>query len=166
MKHIARHDLPATSCLQSYATREGCYTDCYTTDFPTQITFAQYIAAFYTTPLFKLERFILKIAVRRPSTDQHAIALANAETTRFAAWEVEERTDTQLLMREFSGRTRSWLMVEPADTGTRLYFGSAVTPIKGTTKRGISFDILLPVHKLYSRALLASARRRLHKHQT
>ena len=158
---IKPHTLPTNSLLQPYANREGCYTDCYATDLPADIPLPDYITAFYTTPLFKLERFILKIAVRRPSTDQDVIALANTETTRFAAWDVEGRTDSQLLMCDLAGRTRSWFMVEPTATGTRLYFGSAVTPIIGTAKRGVTFNLLLPFHKIYSRALLWSAVRRL-----
>ena len=158
---IGVHPLPATSLLKPYTQREGCYTDCYATDFPAHITFAQYITAFYTTPLFKLERLILKIAARSPSTDDDAKRLAAAESTTFAMWTVEGRTETQLLTRDNIGRTRSWFMIEPTATGTRLYFGSAVTPIEGTVKRGFTFDLLLPFHKLYSRALLAAAKRAL-----
>jgi hypothetical protein len=82
---------------------------------------------------------------------------------------VEERGANQLLMCDFSGRTRSWFMVTPAGSGsstiTRLYFGSAVVAVvdkqSGQATLGLTFNALLGFHKLYSRALLAAARSRL-----
>ncbi len=70
--------------------------------------------AFYTTWIFKLERAILKWAVSRASTDLDAKRLAEGEIDRFSAWSVEDRNDNQLLMSDFQGRTRSWLMTLPA----------------------------------------------------
>lgn len=74
-------------------------------------------------------------------------------------------------MCDFQGRTRSWLMVAPAEGGsagsTRLYFGSAVVPARApragteTPDLGWTFRLLLGFHKLYSRALLFSAKSRL-----
>lgn len=155
------HPLPETALLQTYAQDPACFTDCYAVELPTQISLNDYIAAFYTTPLFKIERFILKVAVKAPSTDQDAQNLAKAETTKFAAWNIEGRTDSQLLLCEFSKRTRSWLHVEPTPTGTRLYFGSAVTPDPKSNSLGPFFTALLGFHKIYSRALLSAAKRRL-----
>lgn len=149
--------LPDDALLQHYA-RTGAYTDCFGTDVPGPIPHARYVEAFYTTPLFKLERVILALAVRRPSTDAQARALAEGRLDRFAAWDVEQRAENQLLMCDLFGNTRSWLMVAPTVGGTRLYFGSAVVP--KAMGRG-SFTGMLAFHKLYSRALLASARFRL-----
>jgi len=49
---------------------------------------------------------------------------------------------------------------EPAAGGTRLYFGSAVVP---KARRRPTFAGLLWFHQAYSKALLASARRRLER---
>lgn len=117
------------------------------------------MTAFYTTWLFRLERWILRHMVGRPSTDQEARQLARGERDAFAAWSVEARAPGQLLMRDFTGRTRSWLMVAPAagTDGTRLYFGSVVVPVPGARLRGP----LIGFHKCYSRMLLGAAARRL-----
>ena len=88
------------------------------------------MASFYTTWLFKLERFILRRLVNKPSTDAEAFELARGERASFAAWSVEARVTDQIVMCDFLGRTRSWFMVEAIEGGkaTRLYFGSAVVP--------------------------------------
>ena len=66
-------------------------------------------------------------------------------------------------MCDFLGQTRSWLMVAPEGDGTRLYFGSVVVAGDHPGARGPRYPhkLLLGFHKLYSRALLAAARRRL-----
>lgn len=152
--------LPESALLARYRDG-GAYTDCYALELPTRVTHEAYVAAFYTTRLFKLERMILRLAVNRPSTDEGARALAAGADADFAAWSVEARAENQLLMCDFMGRTRSWLMVELLNSGTRLYFGSAVVPKHGSRGMGFPFDLLLGFHKVYSRALLAAAARRL-----
>lgn len=154
--------LPAHALLQHY-TRNGAYTDCYVADLAMTVTHAQYVEAFYTTGVFKLERLILRWAVKRPSSDAQARQLAAGSLYQFAAWGVEERTADQLLMCDLFGRTRSWLMSEPQDSGTRLYFGSAVVPAKSAAPGQLGFphSALLGFHRLYSRVLLGAARRRL-----
>jgi hypothetical protein len=141
----------------------GAYTDCYCVDLPRVISHAEYVEAFYTTALFKLERWLLRIAVSRPSTDAEAHALATGKRDTFAAWTVEARAPDQLLLCDFMGRTRSWLMVAPG--GTRLYFGSVVVPERnattGETAMPATHGRLLWFHKLYSRMLLSAAARRL-----
>lgn len=125
------------------------------------------MTAFYTTWLFRLERRILRLAVARPSTDEEARELACGERDSFAAWHVEARAPGQLLMCDFTGRTRSWLMVAPAagTPGTRLYFGSVVVPVSdpGPGKPGLGpvHGRLIGFHKFYSRMLLGAAARRL-----
>lgn len=94
------------------------------------MTQSQYVIAFYTNSIFKIERIILKWIVAKPSTDLQAQHLADGSIDTFAAWQVEDRSENQLLLADFQGRTRSWLMVVPLVVGdevhTRLYFGSAV----------------------------------------
>ena len=160
--------LPGDALLNAYRT-SGAFTDCYATDIDASVSHRQFVAAFYTTPLFKLERVILKWAVSKPSSDDDAQQLAAGEVDTFAAWRVEKRSENQLLLCDLHGRTRSWLMVAPLkkDRGpaTRLYFGSAVVPERsGTTEEptlGFGFRALLGFHQMYSKALLSAAKSRL-----
>lgn len=153
--------LPGHALTQAHA-RNGSYTDCFAATVPRTVSHAQYVEAFYCTWLFKLERWILKWAVSRPSTDDEARRLAAGQLERFSAWRVEGRAENQLLMRdEFTRRTGSWLMTEPLPGGgTRLYFGSVVLSERDG-KMGRSFGVLLGFHKLYSRMLLGAAARKL-----
>ena len=158
--------LPENTLLASYARKSDHYTDCFMVDVPGKISLAEFVNAFYTTWLFKLERIILKWAVKRPSTDEDAIGIARGELDRFAAWTTEKRTGNQLLMCAMGNRTRSWFMVKEGKAGnTRLYFGSAVIPEKSSTPKnpqlGFVFKALLGFHRLYSRALLGAAQRKL-----
>jgi len=161
--------VPPASLLDACRSR-GAYADCYVVEADRAVTLAQFVAAFYTTGVFRLERLILKWAVSRPSTDVEAHALARGERDSFAAWRVEGRRDEEILLADFTGRTRSWLKAEPLVTTpgrsrsaprTRLYFGSAVMPQAGpSTGRptpGRRFNALLGFHKLYSRILLHAA---------
>lgn len=168
MTPIRRCELPQGALLRRYA-GGGDYADCYATDVGWSVSHAEYVEAFYTTALFKAERLVLRWIVAKPSTDVEAGLLAAGARDSFAAWHVEARGTDQLLMRDFRSRTRSWLMVAPARdpgaAGTRLYFGSAVTPASGTSSgphaRGLAFTLLLGFHRMYSRALLSAARSRL-----
>lgn len=154
--------MPKRALLQSYKQSAGSYTDCFAADLPRGVGFAEFVAAFYTTPLFKLERAILRVTVRRPSTDEGARALAEGRSDRFAAWDVEGREAEQILLCDLAAKTRSWLMVEPLDAGTRLYFGSAVVPGRNGTLGGL-VHALMGFYKAYSRALLGAAVRRLRR---
>ena len=148
---IEESALPERALLQKYV-EAGAYTDCFSCEVVGDVALVDFVEAFYTSWLFKLERFILRVAISRPSTDLEARQVALGEIEKFAAWRVEERGDQQLLMSDFRDHTRSWFMVAPG----RLYFGSAVIP-----KDQPSYKLLLGLHRLYSRALLATARSRL-----
>jgi hypothetical protein len=160
--------VPQQALLAKYA-QGGNYTDCYAGEFARAVSHADYVEAFYTTALFKIERLLLAWFASKPSTDAQAKELAFGVLGAFAAWRVEERNTNQLLMSDLSGRTRSWLMVSPAGSGsstfTRLYFGSAVVAVvdkqSGQATLGFTFKALLRFHKLYSRALLSAACSRL-----
>lgn len=161
---ITPQDLPAHALLARYS-GEGGYADCYTTTVPGQVSHAAFVEAFYTTRLFKLERWLLA-RLGYASTDEHARQLAAGQRERFAAWTVEGRAPDQLLLCDAVGGTRSWLMVAPAEGGgTRLHFGSAVVPrqtARGQRPRmGFLFHALLGFHRWYSRALLRAACRKL-----
>lgn len=159
--------MPPDKALVMWYSEVGEYVDCFVIETGARVSLPQFVEAFYTSWLFKMERLVLTLATP-PSSDMQAAELAAGRRTSFAAWEVESRAVDQLLMRDFTGRTRSWFMVAPAAGGTRLYFGSAITatpdrPGKSATI-GPIFRVLVGPHRLHSRALLAAASRRL-KHQ-
>ena len=161
---IHRCSLPPDAFLQRYAGNVG-YADCFRVDVRGTVGLGRYVEAFYTTRLFKAERAILSLA-GHPSSDAEAAVVAQGDTPRVAAWHVEARADDQLLMCDVTGRTRSWFQVAlNRDGDTTLYFGSAVTSVEtGVTGRksmGLVFNVLMPVHILYSRALLAAAKRKI-----
>ncbi|MGI9353059.1 MAG: hypothetical protein ACR2O3_15980 [Rhizobiaceae bacterium] len=166
MNLVKAHPLPENALLSTYTASSDHYTDCFIVEVNGQFSLPEFVCAFYTTWLFRLERVILKWVVNKPSTDEDAIQVATGDIDRFAAWTTEARTSNQLLMCAMGNRTRSWFMVEKAEPGrTRLYFGSAVIPEKSSTpenpKLGFAFTLLLGFHNLYSRALLGTARRKL-----
>lgn len=164
MPAIHASDLPADALLGQYR-QGGAFTDCYVIEVDRSVSQAAYVEAFYTSAVFKVERQLLAWFVSKPASDHKARLLANGQLDAFSAWTVEGRTDRQLLLCDFQGRTRSWLMSAPADvngsTGTRLYFGSAVVPVvdrrTGQASMGFVFRALLGFHKLYSRVLLRAA---------
>ena len=169
MPTIRPCELPEDALLRRYRER-GAYTDCYVSEVAWPVSRSEYVEAFYTTAVFKVERGILKWFAAKPSTDMEARQLASGALDSFAAWSVEGQAPDQVLLRDFSGRTRSWLMVQPIENddrsaSTRLYFGSAVVPVvsgeSGQTGLGFAFDSLMGFHKLYSRVLLNAASARL-----
>ena len=149
---VVNQDIPPGRLIADYAERAGHFTDCYSCVVPGQVTLADYVAAFYTTPLFRAERFVLRVAARAPSTDAQARAVADGQSERFAIWTVETRRGNELMMAERSGRTKSWLKV--------------VVPVRsksGDLVLGPVFDSLKGAHTFYARALLAAAARRVQR---
>ncbi len=162
MTPVQTSELPPNALLQQYQL-DGAKTDCYFVDLPKQVSHSKYVEAFYTSKLFKLERHILALCARKPSSDEQAKNLAHGKESHFAAWSVEQQTQNQLLLCDFLGKTRSWLMSVPdknSDT-TRVYFGSAVVAKRksanGEAKVGVLFHALGLFHHVYSKALLRAA---------
>jgi hypothetical protein len=165
---IVHCNLPPDALLLNYQ-RPGTYTDCYAARIDSGVSAEVYFRAFLTSWLFSVERRILAVAISKPSTDAQAAELAAGRTDTFSAWRVEARTEAQLLLADFRGNTRSWLMAAEESTYDReitgLYFGSAILPRSdpGTGDERISagFRAILGFHKLYARALLGAAARSL-----
>ncbi len=157
--------LPQDSLLARLAEERGAFADAYTLRLPRAVTLAEFVEAFYTTRLFKLERALIALLLRKPSSDAMARAVARGEGERLAVWTIEARERDELLMHEDSGATRSWFKVEAAAGATTLWFGSAVVPRRKSPasepRFSWVFHALLGFHRLYSRALLAAAARRL-----
>ena len=168
MTRIRPQPLPAHALLTRYSDN-GAYADCFVADAAPGFSHADFVTAFYTSWLFRLERLVLLCLVAKPSTDEQAGELARGERERFAAWSVEAREPDQLLVCDYQGKTRSWLMsqatVESGAAVTRLYFGTAIVPVidkeTGRQRLSVFFRALLPFHKFYAQALLRAARSRL-----
>ena len=58
MLSVEQCSLPDNSRLSSYS-KEGSYADGYTTGILGRVTLADFVTAFYTTVIFKIERTIL-----------------------------------------------------------------------------------------------------------
>jgi hypothetical protein len=169
MSQVIQQTVPDDALLKTYRggrhpERWGHYGDCFSVQVDGPVTLSQFVFAFYTSPVFRLERVIL-LLVGAPSTDEQARAVAEGRRNAFAVWAMGERTADQLLMCDRYGKTRSWFRVVPqASGGTALQFGSAVAATPADTesvKMGRGFGVLLGFHRLYSRILLAAARRRV-----
>lgn len=159
MTGVRRHPLPSHSLLTKVA-HAGNYTDCYVAAVPLNVTHAEFVEAFYTSWLFKLERLFLAWTVDKPSTDAEARDLARGARDRFAAWSVDARIGNQVVMLDYLSYTCSWLMVEERPADTLLYFGT------GIFRKSFAFRALVPFHRLYARALLSAAGSRLRRTPT
>lgn len=164
---VAACSLPDGALLARYRDMPGAYTDCFTASVGREVSAREYIEAFYTTWLFKCERFVLML-IGRGCNDADVRALAAGASDRFAAWTVEARAEHQLLVCDFAKLTRSWLMVSArpdGKAGTQLCFGSAVVPGErdraGNPRPTVGFRVLQPVHAFYARALLRAAARKV-----
>ncbi len=166
MSTVRSCELPDDALLRKYLL-DGAYADCYVIEVEQPVSQAGYVEAFYTSGVFRIERTLLAWFVSRPSTDLQARELAAGTLDSYAAWSVEARAPDQLLLCDFMGRTRSWLMScsDVDRQTTRLYFGSAVVPASrhrtGKASMGLLFRALLGFHQLYSRILLRAAATRV-----
>jgi hypothetical protein len=170
MASIAQTTVPDDALLKTYRggkhpERWGHYGDCFSVSVNHPVTLGEFVCSFYTSPVFRIERWVLRVLVAAASTDEQARAVAEGRGDTFAVWTVGERTADQLLMCDQYGKTRSWFRVVPqGQRGTVLQFGSAVAAKRaetGSRKMSHGFGVLLGFHRLYSRVLLAAARRRL-----
>jgi len=137
--------------------------DCFRTSVDQVVSLAEFVFAFYTSPIFRIERVILGLLAGTPSTDTEARRLADGSGMSFAVWRVGQRTATQLLMCDRFERTRSWFGVVPLSDGkTLLQFGSAVASrsVERSARRiPVSlFRVLLKFHVMYSQVLLHAAK--------
>jgi hypothetical protein len=166
---ITQQSVPEDSLLNTY--RGGPHPerwigqrDCFSVAVAQPVSLSDFVYAFYTSPVFRIERAILRILAGAPSTDAEARGAADGSGSSFAIWRVGERTTTQLLMCDRFERTRSWFQVAPMEGGgTLLRFGSAVAVSWNRETEALSvgrgFRWLTGFHVLYSRVLLSVARR-------
>ena len=163
---------------------KGAYIDCFCFMMPCVISFEEFVTAFYTSRLFKIERVILSIVVRKPSDDRQAIAIAQGRQKYFSAWSERARSPNELLMCDFQNQTCSFFKVVEVpcsksressenhykDFSTNapssvLYFGTVLVPHKHSNgklkEKPLFIRWLMPFHRLYSKALMRSAIKRL-----
>ncbi len=168
MSKIIEAEIPSDVLPAKYVD-EGAFVDCYYIEIPKDVSLAQYIEAFYTSSLFKVERGILSLVASKSAVDSDAVELSLGESERYSIWTVENRASNQILLCDFTKNTRSWLMVESLKTSdivtTRLFFGSVVIPKKisanGDSSFGVLFHSLSWFHQIYSKALLNAAYKKL-----
>ena len=65
MFQVRAASLPPHALLQRYQ-GDGSYADCYVVDLPMPVPHEAFVAAFYTTRVFKLERWLLHVVAKRP----------------------------------------------------------------------------------------------------
>jgi hypothetical protein len=171
MFSIAQDRLADDALLKTYRggvrpERWGRYGDCFSVTVDRAVNLAEFVFAFYTSPVFRIERWLLRALVGAPSSDSDAHALAAGSAASFAVWYVGKRTATQLLMCDRYERTRSWFRVVSLDGGrTLLQFGSAIAAERtdradraGGRALGRRFRLLLGFHVFYSQLLLHAAK--------
>jgi len=151
---------PHAAFLARYVGQGATYTDCFETDLSRDVALEDYLGAFYTSPLFRAERAVLSLLLRRRIKDSELSQMLSGARDNFAAWDVEARSKDQILMRDLSGATRSWFYVQVRTDGTRLSFGSAVLASEGA-KLPFGVRLAAPLHRIYAKALLKAAHRRL-----
>jgi hypothetical protein len=173
MFSITQEAAPEDALLKTYRggahpERWGRYGDCFSVRVDRAVSIADFVFAFYTSPVFRIERWMLRAFIGARSSDMGARALADGSATTFAAWYVADRSATQLLMCDRFERTRSWFRVVALDAGgTLLQFGSAVAAGRdkrtGDAPQSRGFRVLLGFHVLYSQILLNAAKSSLKK---
>lgn len=144
MPTIAQCPVAEDSLLRTYRggkhpERWGHYGDCFSVSVDRAVTLGKFVLTFYTSPVLRIERLILRVLAGAASTDGEARELAEGRLETLAVWTVGARMVDQLLMCDRYGKTRSWFRVVPLAAG-------------GT--------VLLGLHRMYSRVLLKVAARR------
>ena len=146
--------LPLDSLLARLRGAE-CYRDAFRVEVPRRVDLAAFLRAFYGSAVFTPERLALGL-IGRGAGRAEIEALAEGRTESFAAWTVEAREPAEILLRDFHNVTCSWLMADPGKHATTLWFGSGVRKPERLVVR-----VLVPLHRWYSRRLLAGAAGRL-----
>ena len=103
MFSVTQAAVPEDSLLRTYrgGARPECWQgqgDCFAVYLDKRVSLADFVLAFYTSPVFRVERFILCALAGARSTDAQARQLADGADIAFAVWHIGERTATQLLM--------------------------------------------------------------------
>jgi len=163
-RRIEKVTVPDHCLMATYRDTPGCVADNFQATLSRPVTLDAYIAAFFDTPLFRLERLILRLFAGRATTRADVEALAAGRADNFAMWHVVERSATEIMLAVDRSRIRTWLAIVPPEKPgepTILRFGSAILPksvsASGNGDVGFLFRALTGFHNLYSRLLLRAA---------
>ena len=161
MAKITQIPPPDDSFLHALACQTGVYADCFEAtvacDIPQSDAFQRFVFAFFDSQVFRVERAILRLAGKAPKARSDPKALALGETDAFAAWRVERRADTEILLVVPNTPIRTWLALQKEGSVARLRFGSSILPQEVKDTPLWSFRVPLPAHVVYSRLLLRAA---------
>lgn len=148
--------------MLAHSAPPGGYADAFAVTVVGPVSLEAFLAAFYTTPVFRAERAVLALAGFSSSKTQ-LDALVAGRGTRFAAWTVVQRRPDEILLRDITGATASWFQVTADQTETTLRFGSIIYPVtrRGGPRLSPAIRPLLGPHRFYSRVLLSAAALRL-----
>ncbi len=149
MAQVTPVSVPQGSLLASFGEPHH-YRDCFMREEVGAVTLPDFIERFYCSWAFRPERLALG-AIGKGASSDDARALARGEVDSFAAWNLIERDETQILMQDFQKRTASWLCVEPTGGATKLYFGSWVGEPDHPAMKA-----LMGFHIAYSKVLLGA----------
>ena len=78
-------DVPKGALMSAYVARTGAYTDCFEVNHAAKVDLSAFVTAFYTTWLFRMERAVLRVVLRKPIRDSDVAALAQGRSDAFAA---------------------------------------------------------------------------------
>ena len=149
---VRRAEVPASSLIARYLADPASHVDAYVASG--DATLEAFVRAFFSTPIFRLERRLLRLAGKM-SSDAQVNDLASGAGSAMAAWVVEDRSATELLMKVPGSPIRTWLAVGQGE----LWFGSAIVAEGG--KVPFLAKALMPFHHVYSRTLLRAAAKRV-----
>ena len=97
MTAIGERPPPDDSLIAPFGKAPGHYADAFTTELDAPISLQDLITAFYTSPLFRAEHLVLRLAGRGGAAGE-LDALAAGQGARFAAWSVQARKDGEMLL--------------------------------------------------------------------
>lgn len=167
MSKVTPVNLSRQSLLSASAERPGSYADCFEgvvrLDRCPEAAFQRFVFLFFDSSVFRVERRLLKLIGKAPGHYTDAMALAQGRTDRFAAWVVEGRRPTELLLAVPGTPIRTWLALDHEGQHGRLCFGSAILAPQGRPKIHWAVRATFGAHRLYSRLLLRSAVSDCHK---
>src|ERR1700722_11159530 len=103
MFSITQESAPEDALLKTYRggvhpERWGGYGDCFSVRVEGAVSLQDFVFAFYTSPLFRIERWLLRAFIGAPSSDRGARALAGGSAASVGPGEVGDRTPAKLLI--------------------------------------------------------------------
>lgn len=158
---ISSRAVPEDSLLHAATQHPGAYADCFEAAVPLNATveaaFARFVFVFFDTWVFRAELKILRFAGKAPPDQCDRLSLAKGQTDRIAAWIVEARTPTEVLLRVPETPIRTWLALDAYGDTAHLRFGSGIMPMEGKDAPHWGFRSTIWAHRAYSKLLLRAA---------